>query len=74
MVIVITLAWLICVFMQNVSLDALQAAAVAADPAGAGIIASQRINGAIFIVVVDVLILAWAAVSSFKRERQEYPI
>jgi multisubunit Na+/H+ antiporter MnhB subunit len=74
MVIVVTLSWLIAVFVLNVSLDFLSTAAAAAHPSGAAIIEGQRVNSAIFVVIVDVLILAWAAVSSFKRERQEYPL
>lgn len=74
MVIVITLAWLISVFIINTSLDSMEAAAAAAHPAGLSIVESLRTNGAIFIVVIDVLILVWAAVMSFKKERQEFPI
>jgi hypothetical protein len=70
MIFVITISWFICAFVLSVNLDFLGPLAVAADPRGGSIVNGLRTSGAIFIVVVDVLIFAWAAVASFKKERE----
>jgi uncharacterized membrane protein YidH (DUF202 family) len=70
MIFVITISWFICAFVLSINLDFLGPMAAAADPQGASIVSGVRTSGAIFIVIVDVLILAWAAVASFKKERE----
>lgn len=73
LIFVTTIVWLVLVYVQNVTIDAFESSFEDL-PQGQIVSDLLRDQGGIIVLVIDGLLLGWALISSFRKERQEIPV